>query len=222
MNKALTAIFLQLAIIGAVPVTYFAYPVIFVRLVTEDNWGEFATSVALLVASILFAICYRLSSRRKWTGWYLLLAIAAFLVAMEEISWGQRLLGIDTPELLGKINLQDEITLHNIRGISPQSTTYAIVGAACIFFGFFLPLAISIFSSVRAFVERISLPLPQLYLSPIFVAAGYFLGFSSLYKGAEVGECLFALSLGRVSRLWSSTLARASVLAGMQWDSLRF
>ena len=71
MNKALTAIFLQLAIIGAVPVTYFAYPVIFVRLVTEDNWGEFATSVALLVASILFAICYRLSSRRKWTGWNL-------------------------------------------------------------------------------------------------------------------------------------------------------
>jgi len=41
--------------------------------------------------------------------------------------------------------------------------------------------------------------LPHLYLSPIFVAAGYFLGFSSLYKGGEVGECLFALSLGSMA-----------------------
>jgi hypothetical protein len=45
---------------------------------------------------------------------YLFMGIAMFFVAGEEISWGQRIIGLDTPEPLTEINIQDEITIHNI------------------------------------------------------------------------------------------------------------
>ena len=38
------------------------------------------------------------------------------LVALEEISWGQRILGLRTPELLLEVNRQKELNLHNIEG----------------------------------------------------------------------------------------------------------
>src|SRR5574341_974986 len=40
-----------------------------------------------------------------------------FFISGEEIAWGQRLLGLETPEKLEAGNLQGEITLHNIIGV---------------------------------------------------------------------------------------------------------
>ena len=44
---------------------------------------------------------------------YLTLAVGLFLGGMEEISWGQRIVGWSTPEALSEINVQNETTLHN-------------------------------------------------------------------------------------------------------------
>ena len=45
---------------------------------------------------------------------FLLFAIACFIVAGEEISWGQRLLGIQTQEVFTEHNVQNEMNLHNM------------------------------------------------------------------------------------------------------------
>jgi len=42
------------------------------------------------------------------------LAIVCFLLLMEEISWGQRILGFETPDEIGQINAQQETNLHNM------------------------------------------------------------------------------------------------------------
>ena len=42
------------------------------------------------------------------------LALAFFLFAMEEISWGQRIVGFDSPEALIGVNQQGEATIHNL------------------------------------------------------------------------------------------------------------
>lgn len=42
------------------------------------------------------------------------LAIALFLVAMEEINWGQTLIGFGTPEAWKEVNYQQETSLHNL------------------------------------------------------------------------------------------------------------
>ena len=50
---------------------------------------------------------------------YALLAVLSVLAAGEEISWGQRLLGLETPESVRDANLQEELNVHNLRGVYP-------------------------------------------------------------------------------------------------------
>ncbi|WP_345273129.1 hypothetical protein [Flaviramulus aquimarinus] len=44
------------------------------------------------------------------------MAIVFFFIAMEEIAWGQQFFNFATPENFEKINVQGEVTLHNIEG----------------------------------------------------------------------------------------------------------
>ena len=45
---------------------------------------------------------------------YLGMALIFFFGAGEEISWGQRILGFQTPESLSQVNKQEEFNLHNL------------------------------------------------------------------------------------------------------------
>lgn len=91
--------------------------------VLKDELGpvELATFGCFLAASFLAA---REASRARRHNdprtivWFDA-ALAAFLllVAMEEISWGQSLLGYDTPRLMESVNQQGELNLHNLPGI---------------------------------------------------------------------------------------------------------
>lgn len=84
-------------------------------LAEEDGPIEMATAVLYLAAAW---VNVRLSARFAGVAWTRLgllgLAGLFFLVAMEEISWGQRLLGFATPEALDTLNVQSEFNLHNL------------------------------------------------------------------------------------------------------------
>lgn len=69
---------------------------------------------------------------------FIVLFIGSFFIAGEEISWGQRILGIETPESYKQINLQQETTLHNINFIQLNllHNIYILIG----FFGAFFYL----------------------------------------------------------------------------------
>lgn len=83
----------------------------------EDGPVEWLTAVVYFSASLL---AIWLSLRLKADDLKLHSCLAAcfalglLFIAMEEISWGQRLFGLKTPELLKQVNRQDEINLHNI------------------------------------------------------------------------------------------------------------
>lgn len=76
----------------------------------EDGFFEYLTAVLFFLASILFLVV----AQKKRNLWFAGLFLLLFVGAGEEISWGQRLLGIDTPHELKKVNVQGEITLHNL------------------------------------------------------------------------------------------------------------
>lgn len=85
----------------------------------EDGFIELAGAAFLLFASImLFVTTFqykKLTQKRDYKFWlFLSAAIAFFWASGEEISWGQHMLGTETPEWLGKINGQNETNLHNI------------------------------------------------------------------------------------------------------------
>lgn len=104
---------------GAVAFVYIAdrAPGLVNRLALEDGPVETLSFLLLLTAVGLFFITAvklgrsRRSGRVAATG-AVLLALVLFLVAMEEISWGQRYLGIETPPSFA-INDQGETNLHN-------------------------------------------------------------------------------------------------------------
>jgi hypothetical protein len=88
---------------------------------------------------------------------------------MEEISWGQRIFGIDTPGLFRKHNYQNEITLHNINAF-PLHSLYIVAGLYGALIRFLVPKNIK-----RKHGSIVGLFVPDYYL--IF----YFLIVAVLY-----------------------------------------
>jgi hypothetical protein len=117
---------LALLLIGVAKLKPYWYMV----LNREDGLVEWATAIVYLGATV-FAISLVLSfwrrKERRYALLYAGLAVGMIFVAMEEVSWGQRLLGIDTPEFIAEINLQGETTFHNVDWF-PLHEAYIVIG----------------------------------------------------------------------------------------------
>lgn len=89
-------------------------------LVDEDGPLEYTTAVNFLIATVVlsWAIYRQLAGRRphdhRDTAVLVALAAAMFLVAGEEISWGQRIVGFATPAPMLPLNTQGEFNIHNM------------------------------------------------------------------------------------------------------------
>lgn len=89
----------------------------FNALSKEDKLIEWASAIFLFGSCFIMALSYIQSKHTntilKMTRISIgLLALLFFIMAMEEISWFQRVIGIDTPELFAG-NHQNEMNLHN-------------------------------------------------------------------------------------------------------------
>ena len=83
----------------------------------EHGIVEIGTFAVLLPAIYLGLRCWLRRNRlpRRWIGpWLLLVTLACFYFAGEEVSWGQQFLHWRTPELVGEYNDQGETNLHNV------------------------------------------------------------------------------------------------------------
>lgn len=85
----------------------------------EDTYFEYIGFFSFFITSIVFFLAfYRI--RKKTSVNFILktailgLALLFFFGAGEEISWGQRIFNIQTPEALSEVNEQNEITVHNL------------------------------------------------------------------------------------------------------------
>jgi hypothetical protein len=90
--------------------------------IPEDHFFELVGAFSLLVTSLLFFYGFWLARKTLDNGWdslvkklvYLSLALIFLFGAGEEISWGQRFFGFQTPEPLSQVNRQEEFNLHNL------------------------------------------------------------------------------------------------------------
>ena len=88
---------------------------------TEDGLFENLTAVLFLTAALImvFMVIKMIKSGNHRTNRLIFLAflcvfIGCFFIGMEEISWGQRIIGFETPKSLAELNVQDEVNLHNL------------------------------------------------------------------------------------------------------------
>ncbi len=99
----------------------------FLHLVKEDNFIEYSQFFALLFCSyfaLVLAKGYRKINKIK-SLFFSMLFIFLVFTAGDEISWGQRIVGIHTPESVALANRQGEITVHNLRIIPEVAIWFA-------------------------------------------------------------------------------------------------
>lgn len=97
-------------------------PSIIAAMIPEDHYFEIVGASSLFLTSILFLYGFSLARKTLDKTWvslakqlvYLGLAILFFIGAGEEISWGQRILGFETPEAITQVNRQEEFNIHNL------------------------------------------------------------------------------------------------------------
>ena len=111
----------------------------------EDHLFEYGTAVALFAAGIFLIRGIRSKIKSSDVsiivkGIILLVGVVFMVAAGEEISWGQRIFGLTTPEELMKINDQNELNFHNInkkfydRLLNRLTILFTIVSAALMLF----------------------------------------------------------------------------------------
>jgi hypothetical protein len=121
-------------------------PDLYQMISREDALLEYLGAIAFFICAIVLSVAslqrIRRTEPQKMAFVMLLLAALLFLFAAgEEISWGQRIFSINTPELLLRVNQQDEINLHNIdkklfdRGVRHATTLLVLAGTVLIIMG---------------------------------------------------------------------------------------
>ena len=115
----------SLAMAGATTALFLADPTAFHAFAQEDRPLEWASALLLLGAGGVLAV-HALRHRRDVFGLVLAVGLAVVLVviAMEEISWGQRLFGFATPDSLAELNWQSEFNFHNVQTDLSETAYY--------------------------------------------------------------------------------------------------
>ena len=160
------------------------------RLTMEDGFYESVGAVFWLVASVLFFYLFAtrrdLKKQRFLTKhrnvFFLLLGVLFFLAFGEEISWGQRFFGFQTPELLDEINAQGELNIHNLQifhGKTAEGQDKGFIALmtnidrlfSVFWFTYCLLVPIAYKNSVRVkkTLNRISLPIIPIWIGVFFM-----------------------------------------------------
>lgn len=164
-------------------------------LCREDGVVENAQAALYAASALMFTLAARGSRLRA--SWMIGLAALSFWVAGEEISWGQRVLGVSTPDWMADRNVQHELNLHNMDGIHQH-----VRAAGLLFFGvlaFAFPLGYRQVSWIRSLADRLELPLfPPAAAVTVAASIGFQLaprlGGAVVFGLDEIGELLLAMA----------------------------
>lgn len=172
-------------------------PFYYVTITKDDRLVEWLTVVFLCGAAVL-AMVKAIKTRRVANSKYIffiLFAIACILFALEEISWGQRIFGVESPAYFMENSDQQEINIHNVINEQFSVRTKHVVAFAMLAYGVALPL-IALTREVRSLAEKVRIVIPPLILIPGFILASlmtwdrYFNG-----QDEEVAELFYSISL---------------------------
>lgn len=192
---------LLIVIVGTYLLMAIKFPHAYIIATYEDLVGEW-TQVFLFASTMLLAGRQAYCSSR-FRPFFALLALACLYVVGEEISWGQRLFDIPTPEFFNDHNLQGETNLHNFL-TGPISTLTKqgieiIVAAGLLGYGLLYPWLLRMRNRAALWLERLGLPGPPLYLSHFFVLSAIFeLGLIH-FNEAEIAEILIPFALAMMT-----------------------
>jgi len=185
-------------------------------LVREDGPFEVLTALAYLIGCIIALSMAKEFYRQGslfWSIAYISLSIGFLFICLEEISWGQRIFHLSTPQFFEEHNYQKEINLHNFASRYLLHGAYIFVGGYGTFgrlivekllpnrFKVFADLFVPYWPLITYFFPIFLLYLYYDYLSALLVALfGSHLGWDRLGDSFIIGRdqetAEFILSLG--------------------------
>ena len=161
----------------------------------EDGIVEWLTVGGLLAGSL---VCFNrfiaLFKKKNW--WFLVvtffLGILLFIAAGEEISWGQRILGIKSSEYFLKNNAQGETNIHNlvVNGVKINKLVFStILIAVLTIYLVLIPILYKTNKSVKNFMDNSGVPIARLYQIISFLIVFGISGLLKHDRNPELLEC---------------------------------
>lgn len=142
----------------------------------EDRLIESLSAIFFGLSSLcFFIVAYRSDFLQQKSGprYFMTLswALLMFVFMGEEISWGQRIFGLTTPDALREINLQGETNIHNIEFVDTfLGGKYRYLSVMMLTTGLLLPL-FALSQTGKQLLQRFAFPVSPLCLAPLFVGA---------------------------------------------------
>ncbi len=138
------------------------------RYMMEDGEIEYLTVILLLASCVV--VLYRWVRLRKSRSVYFSLVswfifIVFFFVAGEELSWGQRIIGIETTEYFRQNNAQEELNLHNlvVSGVKINKLIFGLIlTTAILIYMVLVPILFHRVKSVNSLLDHWYVPIPRL------------------------------------------------------------
>lgn len=149
---------------------------VFLLWIHEDGLVEWLTFGELLIMSA-FSFVMSHAFRRSGQGRaasrvWLLLGFLCLFGAIEEISWGQRVFGIESPKWFRKHNAQGETNLHNLvfYGVKINKLVFGtILGVLVVIYLSLFPVLYRLSGRFKGFIDRWGIPIAQNYQIAIAV-----------------------------------------------------
>lgn len=196
-------IVLTLSVLSVYTIAVFYFPTLYVIGTYEDLYGEWGQTYGFAITC--FFSTWLASRRHHPQRWFFtLLAAASFYVVMEEISWGQRLIGFETPQFFHDNSYQDEANIHNLLTGPVDAWTKTLltygVAFALICYGVLFPVALRLNFQPALWLSewRLAAP-PPMALMPAFIFAAILETEPFSFNEAEIAELLVAWSLAFTS-----------------------
>ncbi len=187
-------------ILCLIPIIFLFDEELYHLIIMEDGVIEYLTASFLLFASIkLFFLFLKIYKKYSVFNFGLLsYSLVLFFGFGEEISWGQRIFGIQPPSFFSDNNFQGEINIHNMMVLGVDLNrwifTYALV---LIFTFYFLITPIMYYKNKlpKTIVNRFSFLIPNYLYSSIFLITTLIINLNLAEKVSEVWECSFAITI---------------------------
>ena len=141
---------------------------------TKENgffeWMSFFILMAIAVYGLGFCKKHRIQLSKAALLLIAGFAVVAFLGAMEEISWGQKVLHFQSSEYFIEHNYQKETNLHNF---IPAELFSSIIYSSIYAFFVFIPLIVAMLSSKVQLFKKILpwLPVPAMTLMVLYASS---------------------------------------------------
>lgn len=172
-------------------------PFYYVTLTKEDNLVEWLTVFFLILTACLsFAKAFQAFKHRDRRAWfYFLLGVACLFFALEEISWGQRIFGVQSTEFFLENSDQKEINVHNVVNEWFSIRTKHVAAFALFVYGVIVPI-LALNSRIDALFNKLGFVISPKILIPGFTLAA-FMTTDRFFDGQdeEVAELFFSLCL---------------------------